>query len=531
MAGQSSSGRRAHRRYASALLGVLAAVVGLGTLTAPAALAGTSVAVNDATIAAGDVRIQYAGSWFIGGGQGQFQGDDHYSDRVGAVATIHFTGTGISVLGAKAPWHGVAGYSVDGGPQHRVDMYAPSRADQQAIFSVTGLSAAPHVVRVRVTGDRNPASAGSWISLDKIVVTAAPDLRGQFVTRDGSTLRLGGEPFRFAGANLYWLGLDDNITDGSGPTYPTKARIDNALRAAADAGMTVIRAHTLGISVGCGRCFQPWLGTFQDSALDSADYALMRARELGLRVMVPLTDQWRHYHGGISVFTGWRGYQNVDTRTDNSVNAANNWQQRNAESHFYTDRAVITDFRQYVSRLLNHVNRYTGTAWKNDPTILAWETGNEIWTADPAWTQSLAWFIRHEVGARQLVADGTAATGMHVANAAIHAADIDIVGGHFYPLDLGWATGDAATAAAAGKVYIIGEFGWNDVDATRTLLSTIERTPAISGALLWSLLPYREDGRPVPHEDGYSFYNPPLTPANAAVLDLMRGHGAAIGRG
>lgn len=528
MAGHRSPARWPRRRFASALVAVLALLTGLVTITAPAALAGTWVVVNDVAGSAGNIRVEYSGTWHVGEGPDKYGGDDHYSDRTGALATVRFTGTGVSVFGARAPWHGVAGYSVDGGPEHRVDMYAPTRADQQAILTVTGLSAAPHIVRVRVTGDRRPASAGPWISVDKIVVSVTPDLRGQFVTRAGSTLQVAGQPFRFTGTNMYWLGLDDNITDGGGPTYPTKARIDNALRAAADAGMTVIRAHTLGISVGCARCFEPRLGAFHDSALDSADYALMRARQLGLRVMVPLTDQWRHYHGGISVFTGWRGYQNVDASTDNRVNAANNRQQRDAESHFYTDPAVITDFRQYVTHLLNHVNRYTGTAWKDDSTILAWETGNEIWTANPPWTQSLASFIKHELGARQLVADGTAATGMHVADAAIHATDIDIVGGHFYPIDVDWAAHDAADAAAAGKAYIIGEYGWPDVDATRALLSTVEGNTAISGAMLWTMLPYQEDGRPEPHEDGYAFYNPAVSPANAVVLDMIRGHAAAI---
>lgn len=501
---------------------------------APTASAAGTLTLNDADTPTGGTSIEYTGGWSIGGGQHKYQGDDHYADQRASIAIIRFTGTAIAVYGARAPWHGHALYSVDGGTTRQVDLYSPQRQDQQTMISVTGLTAAAHVLRVRPAGTRNAASTGTVISLDKITVTtppSAPDLSGQFVTRSGSTLQLGGKPYRFTGANAYWMGLDDNITDSGQPTYPTKARIDNALTAAKDAGMTVIRAHTLGISVGCPRCVEPRLGVFQESALDSADYAISRARQLGLRVLIPLTDQWRYYHGGISVFTSWRGYANAGAATDNSVNAANNSQQRAAESHFYTDPGVIADFRQYVAYLLGHVNRYNGVAWKDDPTILAWETGNEIWTADPQWTQQLARYLKNDLGARQLVADGTAATGMHVADAAIDAPDVDILGGHFYPVDVAWAAADARTAAAAGKVYIIGEYQWTDPAATRELLSTVQATPAISGALLWTLMPYQEDGRPEPHGDGHAFYNPAVTTVNDTVLDLVRAHAAALDSG
>lgn len=42
---------------------------------------------------------------------------------------------------------------------------------------------------------------------------------------------------------------------------------------------------------------------------------------------------------------------------------------------FYTDARVIDSFKQYIKALLNHVNRYTGIALKDDPAIMGWETG------------------------------------------------------------------------------------------------------------------------------------------------------------
>ncbi|HEY5880325.1 MAG TPA: hypothetical protein VIU11_15560 [Nakamurella sp.] len=44
-------------------------------------------------------------------------------------------------------------------------------------------------------------------------------------------------------------------------------------------------------------------------------------------------------------------------------------------------------------------------------------------------------------------------------------------------------------------------------------------------------MPYQEDGRPEPHDDGYAFYSPAVTTPNATVLDLVRAHAAALDSG
>ena len=45
-------------------------------------------------------------------------------------------------------------------------------------------------------------------------------------------------------------------------------------------------------------------------------------------------------------------------------------------------------------------------AYKDDPAILAWETGNELYYPSLAWTLELARHIKLDVGAKQLVMDG-----------------------------------------------------------------------------------------------------------------------------
>jgi mannan endo-1,4-beta-mannosidase len=385
-------------------------------------------------------------------------------------------------------------------------------------MSATGASAADPASPHRATA---MADASERIQLIAATSTSVPPAAG-FVTRSGSRLLLRGNTFRFAGTNEYYLGLDDNIRDAAGnPTHPPTARIDDALQSAVRTGATVVRSHTLGISVGCAACFEPRPGVFSPAALASADYAIYRAGRLGLKLMIPLTDQWRWYHGGQSTFTGWAGYPNDPNP---SVNAAVSTAQRASESHFYTDPAVIAAFRLYVSALLNHVNPYNGIRYKDDPTVMAWETGNELWTANPTWTQDFAAYLKHTVGVRQLVADGSAADGMPITAAAVRAPDIDIVGGHFYPVDVGVLRRDAAVAASYGKAYVIGEFDWTNPSATAALISAVENDPNISGDLYWTLLPRLADGTPEPHDDGFAMYSPAVNSSSAAISALLTAH-------
>ena len=93
---------------------------------------------------------------------------------------------------------------------------------------------------------------------------AAHAERWDFVTRSGSRLMLDGKPFRFAGANIEWLGLVGygplNFDAGQTERFPSEYEVDDALATAKELGATVVRAQTLGDTVGCANCLEPTLG-------------------------------------------------------------------------------------------------------------------------------------------------------------------------------------------------------------------------------------------------------------------------------
>ncbi|WP_188195001.1 family 43 glycosylhydrolase [Nonomuraea sp. SYSU D8015] len=128
--------------------------------------AATSV-INDT-----DAQVAYAGAWQSGSQCGTqcFWGNDHWSGQAGATATIRFTGTRVALLSVRDAGNGIAAISIDGGPEQRVDLYSAIRVGEELNYVSPVLPAGPHTLRVRVTGEKNPASDGTVISLDRIEV-------------------------------------------------------------------------------------------------------------------------------------------------------------------------------------------------------------------------------------------------------------------------------------------------------------------------------------------------------------------------
>lgn len=319
-----------------------------------------------------------------------------------------------------------------------------------------------------------------------------------FITRRGTQLfDESGALFRFAGANLYWLGLDENE---GGVHYPTHYRIRDGLETIAGVGARLVRGHTLGISSGNPLSFEPALGVFNSSALDAADFAISVAAELGLRLIIPFTDNWHYFHGGKHDFTDWLKLN---------------------ESAFYTDERAIGAFEAYIAARLAHVNPYTGNAAREEPAIAMWETGNEL-SAPAAWTERIAAFVKGPCGAQQLVLDGN--DGVDASHALSH---VDVLSDHFYPLDIARLRTGAATAAAAGRPYIAGEYGWTLGDAAG-FLAAVAGDSNVSGANFWSLFPHDDFGGWVNHSDGFTVNYEVTHGAEWGFLQTFAAHAAAL---
>ena len=109
-----------------------------------------------------------------------------------------------------------------------------------------------------------------------------------------------------------------------------------------------------------------------------------------------------------------------------------------AVQQFFTNSTIVSSFKEYIHTLVTHVNPYTNLSYAEDPTIWAYETGNElcgpVWgdeNVPAAWVREIGQFIK-SLAPQKLFVDGT--YGVNVSHLGI--PEVDVFSDHFYPVDI-----------------------------------------------------------------------------------------------
>jgi mannan endo-1,4-beta-mannosidase len=294
--------------------------------------------------------------------------------------------------------------------------------------------------------------------------------------RDGKLFE-GPNEFRFLSWNLPNLTLLEDHLAPDAPhawRWPDAFEITDALATVRQMGGTVARTYVLSVRRAGESADLPRhvLGPnqFNEEAFRTLDLVLKIANDQNVRLIVPFVDNW-HWWGGRAEYAAWRGKSKDD---------------------FWTDPQVIADFKQTIHFVLTRTNTLTGVAYRNDPAILCWETGNEI-DSPAAWTRDIAAYIK-SLDPNHLVMDGFNATRLRPESLTM--SEVDIVTTHHYPggketfAEL--ITANAALAQGR-KPYVVGEFGFVATQPMLTAISAIKNSTA-SGGLLWSLRFHNRDG-------------------------------------
>ncbi len=344
-----------------------------------------------------------------------------------------------------------------------------------------------------------------------------------FVTRKGSDLRLGNKKFQFAGTNNYYL------------MYKSPVMVDAVLEKAAANNLNVVRTWGF-LDIGKqgpadGVYFQYWDGAkpaYNDgpNGLERMDYIIAKAREEGVRLVIPLTNNWSTF-GGMDQYVRWAGGQYHDD--------------------FYRDPKIRGWYKDWISHMLNRVNTITGVAYKDDPTIMTWELANEprCLSGDlprspdcdtellTEWAAEMSAHIK-SIDKNHLVSVGD--EGFYCSDrgsaewtencsegvdtvAFAELPTIDVMSFHLYPDHWGkdaawseaWIRSHIRASERIGKPVMLGEFGWQDKATRNPVFKTwadaaLERK--IDGMLYWILSDVQDDGTLYPDYDGFTVYCP-----------------------
>lgn len=345
------------------------------------------------------------------------------------------------------------------------------------------------------------------------------------MTVKGRNFMVGGKVFRFGGTNCYYLHQSSHYM------------IDAVLNDAAAMGLSVVRAEAFADGTG-DRALQPSPYVYDEDNFDDLDYAVWKAGQLGLRLVVVLANNWPDY-GGMQQYVKWF----LGLADDSYGDGVNH-------DKFYTDSKIRACYRAYAKHVITRTNRYTHLRYNEDPTIMTFELANEprnrsdktgagvlAWAGEmSAWVSSLA--------PRQLVAVGDEGFYGIKGNADYPYSDyegnkwkklcalphVDYATFHLYPQGWGetsaskpgtnpvtwgtqWINDHLADGKTLGKPVVLEEFGLA-IDAAKDVPDTAARdagytawTGAIEAGVgsdqFWLLTSRVEDGSFYPDYDGY----------------------------
>src|ERR1019366_1407434 len=106
-------------------------------------------------------------------------------------------------------------------------------------------------------------------------------------------------------------------------------------------------------------------------------------------------------------------------------------------------------------------------------------------------------------------------------------SNIDIVSNHYYPKSIARLNQDAALARQNGKVFIVGEFDWNDAnrgDSLGRFLAAVVANPEVSGDAFSELWPHDDHYGYVSAEIKYMLHYPGDTPEMRTATQLLRAY-------
>ncbi|KAL2458068.1 Mannan endo-beta-1 [Forsythia ovata] len=173
-----------------------------------------------------------------------------------------------------------------------------------------------------------------------------------FMRREGVHFMLNGSPFYANGFNAYWL-----MYIASDPSQRNK--ISSAFQQAANHGLTI--ARTWAFRDGGYSPLQHSPGSYNEQMFQGLDFVIFEARKYGIKLILSLVNNYEDF-GGKKQYVNWARNQGQNIASDDD---------------FFTNSVIKEYYKNHIKTVLTRHNGITGIAYKDDPTIMAWELMNE----------------------------------------------------------------------------------------------------------------------------------------------------------
>lgn len=238
------------------------------------------------------------------------------------------------------------------------------------------------------------------------------------------------------------------------------------------------------------------------NGMQKVDFVVAEASRRRLRLVIGFLDFWS-YTGGAQQMRAWYGSQDKS-------------------GFFFRDPRTKRDYRSWVSHVVQRVNPLTGLAYRDDPTIMAWELMNEG-NAEPetlrlAWTAEMSAYVK-SLDPNHLVSSGHANVEAKLSDLTIPTLDFGTWHGYplFYKLTVSQfndkITEFCQLAARAKKPVLLEEFGYarsnpDSAQAYAMWLDTLARDSNCAGWMVWRLVSRQDSGRyPIDEYDQFDIRN------------------------
>ena len=189
-----------------------------------------------------DAGISYSGAWTTSASDSDSKGSSAQLAGTG-FAQLSFNETSFTWIARTADYLGIADVWIDGKQVAAVDLYSKEPTYRTLVYNSPVLPFGVHTVRIERSGDKNAASSGRTISLDKLYVndTQAPAApTGLSAQPSGSGARVywksGPEPdiagyllYRASGSSTDWVKLTQDPVSGTSYLDP-KTGLDTTYR-------------------------------------------------------------------------------------------------------------------------------------------------------------------------------------------------------------------------------------------------------------------------------------------------------------